>query len=91
MSPHRAERKSSLQVEEQVLLDFCRRWLPFGGPRNEDIFIEFGLSSLAFAQRVRRLLGSGRVHDLPVSEVAALHAMVETNDRHRVANRHYTT
>lgn len=77
----RVEQAGSLSIDEHLLLDFCRRWLPFGGPRNEDIFVEFGLSSAAFAERVRRLLGSERLQDLPVGEVAALRAMVETNER----------
>lgn len=29
-----------------MMIDFARRWLPFGSPRQEDILVEFGLPLL---------------------------------------------
>lgn len=37
------------------LLDFARRWEPYGGPPAEDIMIQFGLTPTAFTERIARL------------------------------------
>ncbi|MCZ4587540.1 hypothetical protein O4328_28295 [Rhodococcus opacus] len=59
-----------------MMIDFARRCLPFGGPRQEDILIEFGLTPLIFADRVMKLLDAPRFLGLPMAEVNALRAMV---------------
>ncbi|WKG03919.1 HAD family phosphatase [Mycolicibacterium sp. HK-90] len=37
------------------LLDFARRWEPYGGPPAEDIMIQFGLTPRAFTERVAQM------------------------------------
>lgn len=41
---------------DQELLSFARRWEPFGGPSNADIFIEFGMTPERFSHRLDELL-----------------------------------
>ena len=38
-----------------ALIDFHRRWEPFGGPPNSEIFAEFGLTVNQFYARYRAL------------------------------------
>ncbi|MGW5301366.1 DUF3263 domain-containing protein [Rhodococcus aetherivorans] len=66
----------AVSAEDRIMIDFARRWLPFGGPRQEDILVEFGLTPLVFAERVLKLLDAPRALGLPMPEVNALRAMV---------------
>lgn len=34
------------------MIEYSSRWLPYGGPRPEDTFVEFGLTPRQFAHRV---------------------------------------
>ena len=34
------------------LLHFHRKWQPFGGPSDYDIFVEFGLTRVEFIKRI---------------------------------------
>ncbi|MCZ4516879.1 DUF3263 domain-containing protein [Rhodococcus ruber] len=42
----------------RAMLDFVLRWGPYGGGRDEDILVEFGLTSPAFFERVLTLLAA---------------------------------
>lgn len=42
----------------RALLEFHRRWAPFGGPSAADVFTEFGLSLNQFYARYRALIRS---------------------------------
>lgn len=42
----------------RAMLDFALRWSPYGGGRDEDILIEFGLTSPAFFERVLIMLAT---------------------------------
>lgn len=45
-----------LPAEAVRMLDFARRWAPFGGADAEDIFMGFGISSRRFFLRIQRLI-----------------------------------
>lgn len=38
--------------EEQYLLSHAERWLPFGGPDEEEAMVEFGITRSAYLRRV---------------------------------------
>lgn len=42
----------------RAMLDFALRWSPYGGGRDEDILIEFGLIAPAFFERVLTMLAT---------------------------------
>ncbi|NDV10977.1 DUF3263 domain-containing protein [Rhodococcus sp. IEGM 248] len=44
----------SREVED--ILTFARRWAPYGGPSEEDIFVNFGMSTKRFEARVKQIL-----------------------------------
>lgn len=48
-------------IEDAQILDFARRWLPYGGGSPEDILVEFGMTPARYLDRL------GRVLDKPVS------------------------
>ncbi|OBB14700.1 hypothetical protein A5761_15380 [Mycolicibacterium setense] len=50
-------RRSTASVgnDSARLLDFARRWEPFGGPPAEDIMVQFGLTPTAFTERIAQL------------------------------------
>ncbi|GAA4478683.1 hypothetical protein GCM10023094_22740 [Rhodococcus olei] len=39
--------------EDNELLAFAARWAPFGGPPDEEVFLEFGMTPERFRMRVR--------------------------------------
>lgn len=45
-----------LSPEQQRLLEFAIRWLPFGGGSPGDIFLEFGLSEKKYYDRLLTLI-----------------------------------
>ncbi|MDT2006399.1 hypothetical protein FXW78_20005 [Rhodococcus opacus] len=47
-------RRDSKEVED--ILAFARSWAPYGGPPEEETFINFGMSTERFAERVRQIL-----------------------------------
>lgn len=50
-----------MAAESQVsraMLDFALRWSPYGGGRDEDILVEFGITSHAFFERVLTMLAT---------------------------------
>lgn len=41
--------------EEQYLISHAERWLPFGGPDEEETMVEFGITRAAYLRRVYEL------------------------------------
>ncbi|TQC46557.1 DUF3263 domain-containing protein [Rhodococcus sp. WS4] len=48
-----------LDKEAEEIVQFARRWTPFGRAPAHEIFIEFGMSPTRFAQRLREVLRNG--------------------------------
>ena len=42
--------------EAEEIVQFARRWSPFGGAPAHEIFIQFGMSPTRFAQRLQEIL-----------------------------------
>jgi len=74
--PRRATGTERISTEDRVMIDFARRWVPFGGPRAGDILVEYGLTPAVFAERVTRLLTAPRHLGLSTAETDALRVMV---------------
>ena len=70
-----------LDAESPAIVDFALRWLPFGGPRADDILVEFGVNMLTFTQRIEKILVSGRPTALSLAERNGLREMVATVGR----------
>lgn len=47
---------SPLTIEVRYLLEFVKRWLPFGGPTVEDVLVDFGLIPVAYPEHVRKIV-----------------------------------
>ncbi|TQC46555.1 DUF3263 domain-containing protein [Rhodococcus sp. WS4] len=45
--------------EAEEIIQFARRWTPFGGAPAHEIFIQFGMSPTRFTQRLREILHNG--------------------------------
>lgn len=52
-------------TDDTPLLDLALRWLPFGGPSPEDVFLQFGISAPRYWQRVAHAVESGTT---PISD-----------------------
>ncbi|MDT2007358.1 DUF3263 domain-containing protein [Rhodococcus opacus] len=48
-----------LDKEAEEIVQFARRWSPFGGAPAHEIFIQFGMSPTRFAQRLQEILHRG--------------------------------
>ncbi|WP_342660250.1 DUF3263 domain-containing protein [Rhodococcus ruber] len=55
--PETGESESTKEAEE--IVQFARRWSPFGGAPAHESFIQFGMSPTRFAQRLREILHRG--------------------------------
>ncbi|MFC0454853.1 hypothetical protein [Rhodococcus jostii] len=53
---HRA-RQPKLGKEVEDILDFARTWAPFGGPPEDEIFVNFGMCPSRFAERLWHIIG----------------------------------
>lgn len=53
--------------EQNDMIDFVKIWIPFGGPRSEDILIRYGMLPAVFYRRLLEL-----VDDVPESEHSEL-------------------
>ena len=67
--------------ESWLMVDFALRWWPFGGPRPDDIWVEFGISMLTFAQRIDEFLKGAQAADLSLPERNALRKIVAVVER----------
>ncbi|MBP1160537.1 hypothetical protein ABIC28_005013 [Rhodococcus sp. PvR044] len=56
-----------MNPHDQKLLNFARRWEPFGGPEAADLLIEFGMTPSRFAERLKEL-GWRRRRSIPGGE-----------------------
>ncbi|MGH3804039.1 MAG: hypothetical protein ACRDTD_28675, partial [Pseudonocardiaceae bacterium] len=57
------ERRLSKDIEDY--LEFARRWAPFGGPPEDEVFLNFGMSRARFNDRLGQILAdSGCESDL---------------------------
>ncbi|MBY4039223.1 DUF3263 domain-containing protein [Rhodococcus fascians] len=53
-----AQRQVAITNEARRMLDFASRWVHYGGGSQDDIFVEFGISSTTFFRRLSLLLDS---------------------------------
>ncbi|MFF1946317.1 DUF3263 domain-containing protein [Rhodococcus qingshengii] len=58
-----------MDLEDRHLLDFARKWAPYGGPSADEIFVNFGMSNDRYWQRLREALETNRIEG---SEAAVL-------------------
>ena len=51
-------RPTSQSISPEIVqaIEFARRWAPYGGPSDEDVFIRFGISRPRFNREVWELL-----------------------------------
>lgn len=59
-------------TEAVHMLDFARRWAPFGGGEPGDIFVEFGLPADTYFRRLRYFL---REHPMAIMDPSVHQAM----------------
>lgn len=59
-------------VTADAVLDFGRRWSPYGGGPAEDIMVEFGWTSDRFFGELEKLLVKRPPIDLPAPVVASM-------------------
>ncbi|MDT5154501.1 MAG: hypothetical protein QOI01_6234 [Mycobacterium sp.] len=59
------QRRSRVDREDHELLTFVISWLPYGGVRDDDVFVRFGLTKHRFPVRLRETVGRQRRHIHP--------------------------
>ncbi|WP_166902247.1 hypothetical protein [Mycobacterium sp. DL440] len=52
---------------DRQMVQYVLRWAPFGGPRDEDTFCEFGLTSAGLYERMAKIVGWGLVNSPALS------------------------
>lgn len=63
---------NDLPTEHAEILDFARRWLPYGGGTAEDILVEFGIGEREYFRRLGEILDGVVGADVDPTTVAAM-------------------
>nr|WP_241031778.1 hypothetical protein [Rhodococcus koreensis] len=42
--------------DAELLIDFARRWAPYGGPAREEILVNFGMTTRRFVERLWQVI-----------------------------------
>jgi hypothetical protein len=59
------QRRAQIDREDHELLTFVISWLPYGGVRDGDVFVRFGLTGQRFPVRLRETVDRQRRHIHP--------------------------
>ncbi|MDF3312691.1 hypothetical protein P3H15_47995 [Rhodococcus sp. T2V] len=51
-----ASRSYPRKSEEENIIDFVKRWQPYGGPPPDEIFVSFGMTPARFIDKLRKIL-----------------------------------
>ncbi|WP_016883737.1 MULTISPECIES: DUF3263 domain-containing protein [unclassified Rhodococcus (in: high G+C Gram-positive bacteria)] len=43
-------------IEDAQVIEFARRWLPYGGGTTGDLLVEFGMTPACYVARLRKIL-----------------------------------
>ncbi|PYE17988.1 uncharacterized protein DUF3263 [Williamsia limnetica] len=63
---------NDLPAGHAEILDFARRWYPYGGGTAEDILVEFGIGEREYFRRLSGILDDDAVVDLDRPTFAAM-------------------
>ncbi|MFC9361872.1 DUF3263 domain-containing protein [Rhodococcus sp. NPDC057014] len=77
---------SGLERADAAILEFACRWLPYGGPPPDEIWIGFGMTTPRFDRRLSKILESVAAREVPAEVRARLRDQLSERAR-RWANR----
>ncbi|QSE92858.1 hypothetical protein JWS13_31820 [Rhodococcus pseudokoreensis] len=66
---------------DAAILEFACRWLPYGGPPPDEIWIGFGMTTPGFDRRLSRILESVGAREVPADVRARLHTQLSERAR----------
>ena len=70
------------------ILEFAHRWLPYGGPPPDEIWVEFGMHTRRYEQHLLTMLDTVASRNLPPNDRATLRAqLVEKRLPRRMLSR----
>jgi hypothetical protein len=73
---------------DAAILEFARRWLPYGGPPPDEIWVEFGMSTRRYEQHLLTMLDTVTSRNIPSNDRATLRAqLVEKRLPRRMLSR----
>lgn len=67
--------KGNLPVDHAEMLDFARRWYPYGGGTAEDILVEFGIGEREYFRRLTEIIDGLRSSDPDSAVYAAMRSV----------------
>ncbi|WP_043779864.1 hypothetical protein [Rhodococcus sp. JVH1] len=67
-----------------AVVDLALRWLPYGGPEPDEIFVQFGFGTSTFATKIDEFLATN-ISALSMPERNALREMTATLKRTRTS------
>lgn len=75
---------TSSVIDDTRIIEFARRWLPYGGGNTGDLLVEFGMTPACYIARLGKILDSPAVQRLDPQLRADLRTFVAT----RTPTRH---
>lgn len=67
--------KDNLPVDHAEMVDFARRWYPYGGGTAEDILVEFGIGEHEYFRRLTEIIDGLQPADQDVVVYAAMRSV----------------
>lgn len=64
---------------DTAILEFARRWMPYGGPPPDEIWVEFGMNSRRYEQHLLAILDTIASRSIPPNDRAILRAQLSKN------------
>jgi hypothetical protein len=66
-------------IDDTHLLEFARKWLPFGGGLTGDLLVEFGMTPAGYVNRLDNIRSGSAARELPPQLRADLRHFVDTH------------
>ncbi|WP_124391619.1 hypothetical protein [Rhodococcus wratislaviensis] len=66
---------------DAAILEFACRWLPYGGPPPDEIWIGFGMTTPGFDRRLSRILEGVAAREVPAEVRARLRTQLSERAR----------
>jgi hypothetical protein len=72
-----------VNIVDTAILEFACRWLPYGGPPADEIWVGFGMTMPRYEQRLAKILDSGAAREVPTDVRDLLCAQLSERRRRR--------
>lgn len=67
--------------DAELLIDFARRWAPYGGPAREEILVNFGMTTRRFVERLWQVIPESNCNRDEISNLTCVYPQPPASER----------